>query len=319
MSNVRFVIEPGKVTRQVDRSPTTAQVAGEAVKDRVYVDHDSKPIGEVFRGMGESTDTGLMPPGVRMFTQIGSEVQVVVEIPPGINRICVSDTEGEARYGSYEQYLVAQPWRVIIARYRGGNMVGARNFYRLRPIYSLDDELLHTNLANVNCLGYNNTAVGWICFYGDKFDNRDMSWPERLHRLIERVNGGEVYSLANMRSIDGPGFYRKASATAKRWRSNARLWEEQTDKKGLDLAMSEDAWLPVLVTDEKHQNAHDENGKPLTLGAALSGIAPMAYGDHGQFPSPKETDGTSYARQRHDLFNVLSGAYNKAAAKEKKA
>jgi hypothetical protein len=68
------------------------------------VDRDLLPF---MQELGKRTplDTGLLPPGVRSYAQAGEYAQLLIECPPSVN----------PTYNGGNLYLVAQPWRVIIA------------------------------------------------------------------------------------------------------------------------------------------------------------------------------------------------------------
>lgn len=288
---IRYVVTDERVTQEV----------GDTDKWR---ENSAKSSGPVLDRLAPPTDLGLLPPGLRLFTQVGDLTQVVTEYEPAINRLCYAASEWDGKAGRFKQHLVAQPWRVVIARYKGTNMIGARMFYRPTKLYAMDNELYHCNLPNVNCMGYHGTAVGWVCFYGDG-STANMDWGQRLDRLHERCSGAEGYN-PNMSDIDGHAFYRRHGAPA--WRYQPSRWETETGKKGVALAVEEtkegSPWVPVLVKDTEHQLSHLNGGQPLTLEMALTGHSPMAYSDAGRFPT-----GNKKASDNKQLFTGLHNAY----------
>jgi hypothetical protein len=267
MSDVRYVVTDQEVTRQAKQGASWRNV-------------DSRPAPDVWAKLSNSVNTELLPPGIRLLRQVGQYTQIVLECPPAINRICWSNSEYEGMSGRFAVHLVAQPYRVIQAHYNGDQMIGARMFYRPAPLYSLGDVLYHANLPNVNCNGYHNTAVGWVCFYRD--GRAQANWPDKIHRLLERCSGAEGYN-GNMRNIDGKHFYANAGAPV--WRSRVTDWEKKSEKEGVGVALQDGVWLPILVTDQDHQLQHDPRGKPLTLGMAVNGVTPIAYNDPGRLPA----------------------------------
>lgn len=292
MSGTRYIITGDAVMRQVARGATWRNI-------------DEKPADAVFANMADSINTELLPPGVRVFRKVNEYTQVVMECPPAINRLRFAESEYAGRAGQDEHRLCAQPYRVIQAHYKGDEMIGARMFYRPDPLYTMDDVLYHANLPNINCNGYHNTAVGWVCFYKD--GRPVKTWSEKIHRLLERCSGSEGYN-PNMAHIDGRKFYRDAGSPV--WRHRIPDWERKSEKEGVGFVLKRDAWLPVLVKDKENQLQHHPNGKPLTLEMALTGITPMAYGDHGKLPAVhKEAPAPS------DLLTRVNLAYGGAAVR----
>jgi hypothetical protein len=183
-------------------------------------------------------------------------------------------------------------------------MIGARMFYRPAPLYPGDTALYHTNLPNINCVGYGGTAVGWVCFYGEA---AKKDWPSRLHRLVERCSGGEGYNN-NMTGTDGPCFYQKKKAPE--WTWSVKEWEDITKKNKGDLSFvlgDDHPWIPVMVTSNKAQLSHSDGAKakPLTLEVALTGKAPFYYSDDGIFPAPDD----KAVLPNNSLFNSVHQAY----------
>lgn len=293
---VRYVVSESTVTRQMNSNGSWRNL-------------DSKPSQAVHAHMGGGGfNSELLPPGVRLLRTNGEHTQVLVECPPAINRICWSRSEGEGHAGKFAVYLVAQPYRIIHAHYRETQMIGARMFYRPRPLYSFDDELYHVNLPNINCEGYHNTGVGWVCFYGDG-STVNMNWSQRIARLIERCSGSEGYN-GNMSHIDGKHHYQANGAPS--WTYSPSSWEKKSDKHGVELALQDNVWLPVLVNDQDDQLRHTAGGRPLTVGMAVNGRSPMAYGDTGILPginaAPAEA---GPAAPGNNLLNQFNNAYAK--------
>lgn len=238
---------------------------------------DQADAGQLLVHLPTAVSTEIMPPGVRLFREAGGVAQIVQEVPPRVARVVWGPSEYGLKGGRGTHYLVAQPWVVVLSTWQEGVLVGARMFYRPDPIYTLDDQLFHTNLPNINCLGYNTTAVGWICFYADKINTQKMTWGQRMGRMLERAGGGEAYSEGNMHGIDGPAIYRRHQP-GKTWKSSPGLWEQQTKKYGVSrLWAAKSALVPVKVKGLDSQLKHDEKGKPLTIRMAIDGGAPWYY------------------------------------------
>lgn len=301
--NVRYVVSDAAVVQEISSKDAKGVIS--------WREHASKQPAEVCKLLMPPNDLGLLPPGLRLFQQAGDITQVAMECPPSIARLSYNRYDPKTGYGNQSikgHALVATPWRVILARYRGAHMIGARMFYRPSPLVPGDTVLYHTNLPNINCVGYGGTAVGWVCFYAEQPKH---TWPERLFRLIERCSGTEGYNN-NMTGTDGPQFYQTHGG--KEWQYSVSEWEKETNKHKGDLTFvlqdekGECPWLPVKVTNNKAQLSHSEakTAKPLTLELALSGKAPFYYDDDGIFPTGKE-DVTPKA-----LFNSVHQAFANA-------
>ena len=215
--------------------------------------------------------TGFLPPCLRMYSHAMGHEQVVLEMPPGINMVYWSQYEG----GKKTLYKLAQPWRIIIAEIRDGQLIGARQFYSPRQISSLDDPLYHANVSNLNCYGYGGgLAVGWACLY-HKESWKTWSLEQKIMRIIERINGGESYNFANMSETDGVKLYRENKRPKYTW--DPKQWERKTKRSGLSWTLDPDMWIPVLVKGIDDQSRHDPKGEPLTLRMAVDGKTKMYY------------------------------------------
>jgi hypothetical protein len=299
MSKVRYIVEDEQVSREVQAGAK-------------WLPDSSKKSTGMINKLGAPISLGLMPPGLRLFEQIGQYTQVAIECPPMIARMAYSRYDagnGASRYGGSGikgHALCAMPWRVILARYNGMNMIGARMFYRPAPLQATDNLLYHTNLPNINCVGYGGTSVGWVCFY---HQGVDKDWPTTLEKLIFRCSGGEGYNN-NMTETDGPHFYQKQGGP--KWRYSVSEWEKLTNKHGLKLGIEgtdgEFPWIPVKVTSNKSQLSHSNaaSAKPLTLDVALSGKAPFYYSDDGIWPPTSvKTDATALFQGLHHAYSTI--------------
>lgn len=240
-------------------------------------------------------DTGLMPKGVRSYARHGDREQVVVVIEPGINRLQWGQHEGD---NEAQSYMVAQPWQVVIIDFHKGNLLGARVFYSPIDIYTLHQPLYHANLSNINCLGYNDTSVGWICLYLNE-DMTHMNLHQKISRIIERVCGEEVFNFDNMSETDGVKFYSRLAddvlvkdperSKMLNVLSSPSYWEKYTDEYGLDWVLDVNLWEPIVVEKHDSQKSHrfvddpsereDLNFTILTLGMAMYSPYSAYYSD----------------------------------------
>jgi len=284
----KYLVGPDEVERQIE-------VAGRVVSE-------TKPTSAVVKQLSRRVpfDTGWLPPGLRSYTQSGNHAQMVIVTPPGVNRINWGRHEGDR---DCKQYLLAQPWRIIIADTIDGNLFGARMFYSPGPVNSIDTQLYHQNVPNLNCRGYRGNGVGWVCLYHNE-QWSDWSLAQKVERIIERCSGSEAYNDANMDSTDGPRFYQDNGAPKYVW--DPKEWEKKTENKGVEWTFDSSLWIPVLVKDENTQDQHYDGGQPLTLEMAMNGQYNAYYGDKYH---PKA--GLEY---RRDNSNFDSGLFREAYA-----
>lgn len=249
-------------------------------------------------------ESGLLPPGLRYLRQAGEHMQMVIECPPAINLIIWGEYERDA---NAKKYLLAQPWRVIVADFLNSQLLGGRMYYTYGPLYTLDQELYHTNLPNTNCRGYRGNGVGWVCLY-HKEDWSKLSIAEKAFKITQHISGGEAYNNANMSETDGTRFYQAAGKPKYTW--DPVTWEKKSAKEGTDWTLQDDLWIPILVKDKDDQGNHYPGGVPLTLDMAMSGHAAAYYGDKLKKPvnllRRGEADGEAL------LQSVFTGAFNKA-------
>lgn len=215
-------------------------------------------------------ETGFLPPHVVSIRTMGDHQQYVLCLPPSANTIIWVEREGAPEC----TYLLAQPYRVIIGDFVDGQFLGARLFYSPHPVTSFDAPLYHANVPNLNCRGYNDTSVGWVCLYPNE-DTTAMSVAERIGYLGLKTSGNEAFNDENMSETDGPRFYADYDAPEFVW--NPQAWEAKTLAEGVDWTLDPGLWLPVLVTDADDQDAHDSDGVPLTLAMAMTGYYKAYY------------------------------------------
>ncbi len=257
----KYLVGPDEVERQLE-------VAGN-------INTETKPTSAVVEQLSRRVpfDTGWLPPGLRSYTQSGNHAQIVIVAPPGVNRINWGRTEGDPEC---KQYLLAQPWRVIIADTIEGNLFGARMFYSPGPVNDIETPLYHQNVPNLNCRGYRGNGVGWVCLYhNENWDGWTLG--QKMERIIERCSGSEAYNDANMDMTDGPRFYKDHGAPS--YIYDPKEWEKRTEKKGVEWTFDSSLWIPVLVASPDNQDQHHENGEPLTLKMAMDGKYNAYYGD----------------------------------------
>lgn len=251
-------------------------------------------------------DSGFMPvnnSGLISIRRAGSHTQLVYQHEPSINIISWSWSEG----GNAHTYKVAQPYRIVIMDFVENSFYGARNFYSPYPMSSYRSILYHTNLPNVNCGGYSNgLGVGWICIYHKSESSNLLSINEMLMSGLARTSNFEVFNDTNMPETDGVRYYQQAYANCSldvslfenheeyydvdldiysdqySYLWNPKIWQQKTEKEGLDFILDETILLPVYVEGIDNQDQHYPNGVHLTLEMAIKGSYKSYYED----PSP---------------------------------
>lgn len=239
-----------------------------------YLTVDEKTLHSFSKAMSSRMqfDTGWLPPGLLQYTQSGIHSQAVLCLPPGINRINWADSEEDEP----EQYLLAQPWRLLIADMLEGSLQGVRMFYSPVQITSPYQTLYHQNLPNINCMGYRGVSVGWVCLYhNESWKNFPIS--EKIYRIIERCSGAEAYNDANMDITDGPRFYQSQGAPS--YLTCPHEWEQKSLSEGFEWTLDENVWIPVRVRNRDDQYQHYDEGEFLTVEMAMNGKYNAYYGD----------------------------------------
>lgn len=220
-------------------------------------------------------DTGLLPvegSGILTIRTAGTYTQFAYQHKPGLYHVNWAAREG----GLATSYYVAQPYRIIICDMKDGNLLGARMFYSPYPITHPSQNLYHVNLPNINCKGYRNNGVGWICLYQNE-DWSHLPLNERIVRFIERCSGVETYNDANMSETDGTRFYREKSKPSYLW--DPLEWQQKSEQEGYEWTLDESLWIPVLVTSMDDQRMHNDKGVNLTFADALVGDYRAYYYD----------------------------------------
>ena len=276
-------------------------------------------------------DLGLMPEGIRLFRQNLGYAQVVVELPPGVNRNIWGEEEGDP---DAEHFMLAQPYRILIIDFQDDNFLGARIFYSTTPIYDLDIPLYNANLSNVNCFGYSGNAVGWLCLYNNE-ELSNKPWEYKIRRMIERCSGEEVFNFANMHETDGIKLYYNLSDHE--FLSNVSAWERKSDEEGFEWTLNDNIWIPVMVESEDSQgtnNFSDEfldlfrndeltrdidddmtiyksESVQLTLRMALDGKYAATYGDKVEHKptSANFNESSSSLYHRGAIYNVFNRGF----------
>lgn len=259
--DAKFSITPARIARH-------SFVGG---KDQAQRRDINKFITEL--GSRAPFDTGFLPPGVRSYAQAGDHAQVVIECAPGLHLVNWGARERDV---NAKTYLLAQPYRLIIADLLAGNLLGARMFYSPTPIVHPEQPLYHANVPNLNCQGYRGNGVGWLCHYHrETWTNWDFK--RKVERIIERCSGVETYNDANMSETDGPRFYQQQGKPQYLW--DPKEWEKRSEEDGFEWTLDEELWIPIKVTSQDSQSQHDPKGKPLTVAMAMNGRYAAYYGD----------------------------------------
>jgi hypothetical protein len=304
------------ITYSIEQTESTI-VARSTVKS-FNLDHvTDKDLTSYYRQISNQAlfDTGLLPlngTGVLSIRSAGRHTQIAFQHTPALAYINWGATEGDR---NAKAYLLAQPYRIWIADLLDGNLYGARMFYSPYPISHPDQPLYHINLPNTNCKGYRGNGVGWQCLYHNE-DWTNLSFNDKVNKLIQRCSGIEAYNDANMSETDGPRFYREKGKPE--YLTDPAAWQEKSQAEGFEWTLDEDLWIPVLVKDLDNQDKHYDDGQPLTLSMALLGNYNSYYNDTYH---PKLVN--AFARTDIDIpadqvFNVFVQAHNSAKTEPQK-
>jgi hypothetical protein len=256
-------------------------------------------------------DTGLMPldgTGVLSIRKAGPYTQVVYQHKPGQYYVNWGQHE---RDPDAKNYLLAQPYRILIIDFKDNNLLGARTFYSIVPATYPDIQLYHVNLPNINCKGYRGNAVGWICLYHNT-DWSHLPFNERLALAVERCSGVEPYNDANMSETDGPRLYREmfANDSTFSYLWDPQQWEEKTSEEGVDWTLQDNVWIPIHVQDIDSQDRHVGNGVPLTLRMAITGAYQAYYTDKVHIKPITALQRNAGVLESKDIMDYFVRSYN---------
>jgi hypothetical protein len=234
-------------------------------------------------------DTGILPldgTGLLCIRKAGNHTQIAYQHKPGSYYVNWGESEGDV-YA--KKYLLAQPYRIVIADLIDNQFYGARTFYSVVPVTHPDIQMYHVNLPNINCKGYRGNAVGWVCLY-HRDDISHMPFSEQLSYVIDRCSGSEAYNDSNMSETDGPRFYHQKYERNEEYRYlwDPQAWEHKTLTENHDWTLGcPIVWIPVMVRSLDSQSEHFDgpDAVPLTFGMALTGNYAAYYHDHYQ-PKP---------------------------------
>lgn len=227
-------------------------------------------------------DTGLLPvngTGLLSLRKALNHTQITYQMAPDIYHVNWGSYEGDPTASTY---VLAQPYKIIVADLINENFYGARTFYSPVPITYYENELYHVNLPNINCQGYNGTSVGWNCLYHNQ-DITDLTLSEKIINIIQRCSGVEAYNDANMNETDGPRFYRSYyqdnDELSYLW--NPVEWQNKTEQEGIDWTIDNHHWIPIKVLGIDNQFGHStaNDSQNLTLYMAMFGDYCSYYSD----------------------------------------
>ena len=304
------------ITYSIEHTEST-MVARSTVKS-FNLDHvTDKDVTSYYRQISNQAlfDTGLLPlngTGILSIRSAGRHTQIAFQHAPALAYINWGANEGDR---NAKAYLLAQPYRIWVADLLDGNLYGARMFYSPYPISHPDQPLYHINLPNTNCKGYRGNGVGWQCLYHTE-DWTNISFNDKVNKLIQRCSGIEAYNDANMSETDGPRFYREKGKPE--YLTDPSVWQEKSQAEGFEWTLDEDLWIPVLVKDLDNQDKHYDDGQPLTFAMSLLGNYNSYYNDDYH---PKLVN--AFARSDIDIpinqvFNIFAQAHNSAKSEPQK-
>lgn len=295
------ISEDGKVTR-------TSFSASKKIQ-QVYDAKSMSKLPDAIISAHQAIETGILPNTLLSYRcAMGSE-QYVIAMPPGKYQIQIGKYEGDPKA---EVFYVAMPWRVMIGDFCNGKFVGGRLFYAVDSPYEGEHiPLYHANVPNLNCYGYGDTSLGWICLYHTK-DTSKFTMAQKATYVGMRVGSGEAFNTGNMPGTDGFKMYRE-----NRPKSNLHIpqeWEKRSDKEGFEWILDSDLLMPIMVTSELEQKKHDFGPKavPLTLGMAMRGRYKAYYSD----PLPDKPFNKTGTQPTQSLFSTINNVVSKTAAVE---
>lgn len=158
--------------------------------------------------------------------------------------------------------LVSHPYLVLVSDWFNGRFKGCRGYYSPTPIKSDSSPLYHINLPNMNCLGYRDTTVGWICFYPDQETGLEYIDTTTVEGKIT-YTAARWYDepfVSTMTETDGPKMYtlyRKAMGRHKPLSTINRpgaFSRRSTKNKTPDWICQEKYLIPILVGELELDN-----------------------------------------------------------------
>lgn len=266
-------------------------------------------------------DTGLLPvseDGLLAYRKAFGYEQFIYQRRPGIYGVKWGYSENDPKAKIYQ---LAHPYRILIADFHNGKMLGVRHFYSPVPVMHWDQELYATNLPNTNTTGYGGTSVGWVCLY-HRFDTTKMTPSEKIYHCIERESGlAEPYNDANMSGTDGPRFYAKHKKPEYMWKPD--VWQGKTEAEGFQWICNEQELIVLKVSNDPaaHAQSYDAAKPVYTLRRAAYEPYSAYYQDH-EYDKPVNIvarDGYK-ALSKQTLFSpLIGGKASVAPAAKKKA
>lgn len=262
-----------------------ASVAGPYAGDMPNPSSAIQSLGDYAEKISASAkfSTGLLPlkgSGILSIQKGFGYEQVVIQKEPGVEKVRWGTSEGQSNKPIFD---LAMPWRIIIVDFLNGNLLGARHYWSLEPIYSWEQQLYCVGLPNTNTTGYRGNTVGWICLY--QTDNiSKLPFNERVEYALTRVHGvSEPYNDSNMSSTDGPRFYGRQ--VPGHIFSDARKWATKTAKDGYEWVLDK-GLLIGMTTHAPSPTNHNETwvsiesgGVPYTVGRAVNEQYQAYYSD----------------------------------------
>lgn len=168
---------------------------------------------------------GYVPEGVRVWTERGDSVGLVLEIPPDARSVRWLADGSRAAFGPKARYRTAYlsfPYCVLLLVLRQGALTGVQQlYYRTKPLAENDDRLLLTNLPNVS-RGYD--LQSWVCLMNVR-DLSRLSWPKKLAAVRQHVFGAAFNRSSEVH--EGNSYWTSSKAVEARVRT-LQAWEQAT-------------------------------------------------------------------------------------------
>jgi hypothetical protein len=251
-----------KYTIDFDAKTSTIDVGANKIEEN---------LATILKNINENAvfDSGIIPvegTGLISYRRGFGREQFVYQMEPQKHLVLWGQSESTQ---NKPRYLLAEPWKIIIADFEHGNFLGLRHFYSEENIMSPKQPLLAINLPNTNTTGYGGTSIGWTCLYRND-NTTNYSFSQKISYFLERESGAnEPYNNANMSSTDGPRFYQRRKAPVYIW--DPLKWQEKTKSEGVDWVLKPDLFCKIRISWQNDPAAtmHSDSGEIYTLGDAM--------------------------------------------------
>jgi hypothetical protein len=122
-------------------------------------------------------ETPILPSGTKFYQKIGETEVVIVEQPPQVRTILVSEDR---------KFALAFPYIIYLIYLAEGGIPDykSRMFYRNSPLETFNDKLFLSNLTHVNMNKRHEEGIGSICLYAN-FVNSSEDLTTKVNRKLQ--------------------------------------------------------------------------------------------------------------------------------------